>query len=294
MYRPRSREESRRRVAGVSAPSETRVAVVTGCASGIGRATARAFAAAGWLTVATARRLEQLDELRDAGCDVEILDVTNGDDRERVIASTLAKYGRIDALVNNAGYPEYGALEEVTIERWRAQFETNVFGVVALTQLVVPSMRERHWGRIINISSMGGVITLPLGAAYHASKFAVEALSDVARFELAPFGIDVVIIEPGVVLSNYITPAQAGLNLSDDSPYYALSTAFALVLAKTYGKKTLTNVTPARIARTIVKAASVKRPRTRYALPLQAKVLMAARRLSPDRVYDAIQRSQIR
>lgn len=238
--------------------------------------------------------METLASLAEAGCETATLDVTNDEERRSVVAGILSRHGRIDALVNNAGYPEYGALEEVTLERWRAQFETNVIAIVALSQLVVPPMRERGDGRIINISSMGGIITLPLGSAYHASKFAVEALSDVARFELAPFGIRVVVIEPGVVLSNFAEPALAGLDLSGDSAYHELSTAFALQLAKSYGKKSLTNVSPARIARTIVKAATVARPRTRYVLPLQARALAVVRRLSTDRLYDALIRSQLK
>jgi NAD(P)-dependent dehydrogenase (short-subunit alcohol dehydrogenase family) len=281
-------------LSGVPPTPADRVVVITGCSTGIGRASAVAFRRAGWTTIATARRVETLAALEAEGCEIATLDVTSDDDRQRVIADVLARHGRIDALVNNAGYAEYGPLEEVSLERWRTQFETNLFALVALTQLVAPSMRERGAGRVINVSSMGGVITLPLGAAYHGSKFAVEAMSDVARFELAPFGIQVVVIEPGVVLSNFAEPAMTGLAVGVDSPYAELAASFASILQRTYARRRLTNVSPERIARTIVRAATVARPRTRYRLPLQARALVATRRLLPDRLYDAVIRSQVR
>ena len=274
--------------------STNKVVLVTGCSTGIGRATAEAFLAAGWTTVATARQRDALDDLRSRGADVAALDVANDEQRRQVVGDLLTRHGRIDALINNAGYPEHGPLEEVSLERWRAQFETNVFGMVALTQLVVPTMRQQKKGRVVNLSSMGGVITLPLGAAYHASKWAVEALSDVARFELKPFGIDVVVIQPGVVLSNFAAPAQLGLALDADSPYADLAVKFSSLVAGSYREKTKSNLTPESIATVILKAATVRRPRTRYALPLQAKMLMGTRKMLPDRLYDALLRWQVR
>jgi NAD(P)-dependent dehydrogenase (short-subunit alcohol dehydrogenase family) len=270
------------------------VVIISGCSSGIGAAAARAFRGAGWTTVATARRLETLDDLRERGCEVATLDVTDAASREAVAADVLARHGRIDALVNNAGYAEYGALEEVPLDRWRAEFETNVFGLVALTQLVLPTMRAAARGRIINVSSMGGIITLPLGAAYHSSKFAVEALSDVARLELAPFGIRVVVIEPGVVLTNFGAPAQSGLNLDDASPYASISQSFSRLLAGTYSGPSRTSVSADRVASTIVRAASSSRPRARYRVGAQATALVIAKRALPARVYDALVRAQVR
>ena len=269
--------------------SSSRVVIITGCSSGIGAASARAFHAAGWITVATARRVETLDALAASGCEVETLDVTSEEDRRRVVAAVLARHGRVDALVNNAGYPEYGPFEEISLERWRAQFETNVFGLVAMSQLVIPIMREQHAGRIINISSIGGIITLPLGAPYHASKWAVEALSDVARFELKPFGIDVVIIEPGVTLTNFETPAQSGLVLDESSPYNALATKFSVMLSSNYSKKNVTNVTAEKIAAAIVRSAQARWPRARYVVPASSRALIWSRPLMPDRLYDLIQ-----
>ena len=275
-------------------PEHPGVVLITGCSSGIGAACAEAFLAARWTTIATARRLESLDSLARRGAVVAELDVTSDVQRREVVAELLARHGRIDVLVNNAGYPEYGPLEEVDLDRWRTQFETNVFSVVALSQLVIPAMRERGHGRIINLSSMGGVITLPLGSAYHASKWAVEAISDVARFELAPFGIKVVVIQPGVVLSNFETTAQHGLVVGPNSPYANLAARFASLVRNSYAKKSSSNLSPQAVAEVIVRAATVPRPRTRYTLPLAAKLFVTVRPILPDRLYDLLQRSQIR
>lgn len=271
-----------------------RVVLITGCSSGIGAACARAFHSAGWTTVATARRVADLDDLREHGCEVDTLDVTRDGDRTRVVADLLGRHGRLDVLVNNAGYAEYGAFEEVPLERWRAEFETNVFGLVALTQLALPAMRERGYGRIINVSSMGGIITLPLGAPYHASKFAVEALSDVARLEVAPFGIRVVVVEPGVVLTGFGGPAQSGLNLDPNSPYAAMSTAFSRMLAGTYARAGRGSVSPERVARAVVRIAGARRPRARYRVGAQAHALVAAKRLLPPALYDGLVRMVVR
>lgn len=266
--------------------------LVTGCSTGIGRAAALAFVARGWTTVATARDVATLAELTARGAESDTLDVRSDEDRRRVVRAVLDRHGRLDALVNNAGYPEYGPFEEVGLDRWRAQFETNVFGLVALSQLAIPPMRAQRWGRIINVSSMGGVVTFPLGAPYHASKFAVEGLSDVARMELAGFGIRVVVIEPGVVLSNFDTTANETLTATDPA-YGAMAESFRRVLARSYRRKTVTNVTADQVAQRIVRAATARRPRTRYVVPSAARALLAFRRVAPDRLYDAVVRTQI-
>ncbi len=266
--------------------STRRVVLITGCSTGIGRACAEAFVAAGFLTVATARRIDTLSDLASRGAEVDTLDVTSDEDRRRVVSAILERHGRLDVLVNNAGYPEYGPFEEVGIERWRAQFETNVFGLVALSQLASVAMRAQGSGRIINISSMGGVITIPLGSAYHASKWAVEALSDVARFELAPFGVKVIVVQPGIVLSNFEEPAQQGLALDADSPWAGLAARFSGMLAGTYQKKTVGKATPADIARVVLRAANAAHPKSRYRIPLSARSLILMRRSLPDSLYD--------
>ena len=170
-----------------------RVALVTGCSSGIGQATAAALNQAGFTVWASARRTETLTGLVEAGCRAIQLDV----DDEASMVAAIERIGPIDVLVNNAGYGLYGPVEQVGLTEIRRQFETNVFGLVRLTQLVLPGMRARRCGRILNVSSMGGRTTLPGGGFYHASKYAVEAISDALRIEVRPFGVQVVLIEPG-------------------------------------------------------------------------------------------------
>jgi NAD(P)-dependent dehydrogenase (short-subunit alcohol dehydrogenase family) len=165
------------------------VALVTGCSTGIGRAAALQLHRAGVTTVATARSLRTLDELADAGCTVLELDVTDDAGRRACVDEVTARHGGVDVLVNNAGYAEMGPVEQVPLDAWRRQLETNVLGPVALSQLVLPAMRAAGRGRIVNVSSMGGEITFPGGGAYHASKHALEALSDALRVEVRPFGV---------------------------------------------------------------------------------------------------------
>src|SRR3954470_17639690 len=180
-----------------------RVALVTGASSGIGAAAARRLHADGFTVYAVARRVERMKDLTDLGIRVEPVDVTDDASMTALVGTILAEAGRIDVLVNNAGYGSYGALEDVPIDEARRQFEVNVFGLARLTQLVLPQMRSRRSGRIVNISSMGGRIYEPLGSWYHATKFAVEGLSDSLRMELAPFGIQVVVIQPGAIRTEW-------------------------------------------------------------------------------------------
>ena len=177
--------------------------LITGCSSGIGRALARACAAHGWLVYATARDVATVADLADARTTVLSLDVTDESSMARVVGHALARHGGISALVNNAGYALPGAVEDLRLDEIRAEFETNVFGAIRLIQLVVPSMRATGAGLIVNMSSMGGTLTFPGGGAYHASKYALEAFSDALRFELKGFGIDVLVIQPGLVRSSF-------------------------------------------------------------------------------------------
>ena len=183
-------------------------ALVTGASSGIGNATARALAAAGYPTVATARDPQLLGDLAAAGCRTLALDVTDEHSLTSAVGTIEETYGGASVLVNNAGYGEMGPLEEVPIEAFRRELETNLVGLLRLCQLVLPGMRQRGYGRIVNMSSMGGLMALPGGGAYYASKFALEGLSDALRAEVAPFGIDVIVIEPGLVTSSFNTRAR--------------------------------------------------------------------------------------
>src|SRR5262245_37441474 len=173
--------------------------LITGCSSGIGAATAVRLAAAGWTVYATARRPETLTDLARVGCRTLALDVTDEASMRAAVGVIEHEHGSVGALVNNAGYSQSGAVETIPMDRVRAQFETNVFGLIRLTQLVLPAMRRTRAGRIVNLSSMGGKLVFPGGGIYHATKYAIEALSDALRFEVRGFGIRVVLVEPGLI-----------------------------------------------------------------------------------------------
>lgn len=269
-----------------------RVVLVTGCSTGIGRASALALQRAGLTTYATARRPETLAELEAAGCRTLALDVTDEASRTDAVGTIEREQGRLDALVNNAGYAEYGPLEEISLARWRREFETNVFGAVRLIQLALPGMRERRAGRIVNMSSMGGRMAFPMGAPYHASKFALEALSDVLRVEVAPFGIDVVLIEPGIVATGYADTASTGLHDAAEGPYGDLARSFLAAMASSYRGRGAAS--PERVAQVVVRAVTAARPRTRYKVTMNARLLPAARTMLPDRAWDAVLRRTFR
>jgi NAD(P)-dependent dehydrogenase (short-subunit alcohol dehydrogenase family) len=181
----------------------SKAVLITGCSTGIGRATALRLAKAGHTVYATARKVETLQELAAAGCKTLGLDVCDEASIRAAVAKVEAEQGAVGVLVNNAGYGSEGPIEEVPMEEVRRQFETNVFGLALLTKLVLPGMRKQGWGKIVNLSSMGGRMTLPGGGFYHATKYAVEAISDALRFEVQGFGIDVVIIEPGPIRTEF-------------------------------------------------------------------------------------------
>src|SRR6478735_5752676 len=201
--------------------SDTRVALVTGASSGIGEETARLLQEAGFTTYAVARRVERMQALADAGVTTFAMDVTDDASVVAGVGRIVEEHGRVHVLVNNAGYGSYGAVEDVPIEEARRQFEVNVFGLARLTQLVLPQMRAQRDGYLVNVSSMGGRIWEPLGSWYHASKFAVEGLSDSLRVEVAEFGIKVVIIEPGSIRSEWSAIAADQLEATSASTPYA-------------------------------------------------------------------------
>lgn len=270
-------------------PGTAKVALVTGASSGIGAATARRLQGEGYRVYATARKPEVLSDLAKAGCQILALDVTDEASMQRAVDAIVVKEGRIDVLVNNAGYSQSGALETLPVEAVRRQFETNVFGLLRLTQLVLPHMRKAGRGRIVNISSMGGKLTFPGGGAYHASKYAVEALSDALRFEVQGFGIDVVIIEPGLIKSGF-AEAVAGHMTTDgrSDPYAAFDAAVARATKEAYEKGSLARLggTPDDVAKVISTALSAARPKTRYTVTPSAKLLLAQRRWMSDRMWD--------
>src|SRR6185312_13898100 len=246
-----------------------KVALVTGASSGIGEHTAQALQANGFVVYAVARRLEPMRTLAELGVTTFSLDVTDDASMVAGIERIIAEQGRIDVLINNAGYGYYGAVEDVPIAEARRQFEVNVFGLARLVQLVTPQMRAQGSGRIINVSSIGGKFYEPLGGWYHAAKFAVEGLSDCLRLELRPFGIDVVLIEPATIRTEW--NAIARQNLQDNSAgsaYANLASSVTRVMALV-DRRGLSSG-PRVVARKIVKAASTARPRSRYPVGLGA------------------------
>lgn len=267
----------------------SKVALVTGASSGIGEATALKLKALGYTVYAAARRVERMHPLAQAGLHVLSLDVTDDASMQACVQDILARSGRIDVLVNNAGYGSYGAVEDVPSDEARAQFEVNVFGAVRLIQLVLPQMRAQRSGTIINITSMGGKMHTPLGAWYHGTKFALEAISDCLRLEVQPFGIDVVVIEPGGIKTEWADiAAQKVVETSGHGPYAPQAQAMARSMVGQTSRKYQSP--PQVIADTIARAVSARRPKTRYAVGFGAKPLIFLRRLLSDRAFDALMR----
>jgi NAD(P)-dependent dehydrogenase (short-subunit alcohol dehydrogenase family) len=272
--------------------------LVTGCSSGIGRATAERLAAAGLPVYATARRTDAIADLAELGCTLLPLDVCDDASMRAAVDRIEADHGAVHALVNNAGYGEYGPVEEVPIEHARRQLETNVIGPMRLVQLVLPKMRTLGSGRIVNIGSMGGRFTFPGGAWYHASKHALEALSDALRFELAPFGIRVVLVEPGVIGTGFGTVATGTLRDSGrgDGPYGAMNAAVDAKMHATYAGsvRKMGGGPPSAVAKVVEKAVTRRRPKARYKVTPSARMLIGTHSLTSDRMWDALMRRQFR
>lgn len=269
---------------------EQQVALVTGASSGIGEQTALELLHRGFVVYGAARRADRMSAIVDAGGYAIAMDVTDDASMRAGVELILAEHGRIDVLVNNAGYGSYGALEDVPIDEARRQFEVNVFGLARLTQLVLPGMRSRRSGTIVNVSSVGGRIYEPLGGWYHATKFAVEGLSDSLRVELEPHGIRVVVIQPGAIRTEWNGISRRSAIERSGSTAYAAQ-ARALVRALEAADQSVGASEPHVVAATIAKAATARRPRTRYATPFSAKFIVGLRRVLPDRAFDVIIRS---
>ncbi len=262
-------------------------ALVTGASSGIGEATAKGLLAAGYIVYAGARRVDAMRSLQEAGAHLVSLDVTDDASMTAAVDSILRETGRIDILVNNAGYGSFGALEDVPLEEARRQFEVNIFGLARLTQLVLPAMRAQRAGRIVNVSSVSGKIGEPFGCWYHASKHALEGLSDSLRMELRPFGIDVVIIEPGSTRTAWGGIARDSLTRhSGEGPYRDGARDHVRMMAS-ISEGSLPKP-PSDVAATIVKAVQAPRPRTRYPTGGGARLALFLRRTLSDRGFDKV------
>lgn len=273
---------------------KSRPVLITGCSTGIGRATAERLAGDGWNVYATARRPDSIEDLEKRGCKTLALDVTDEGSMDKAVAEIEEKDGPIGALINNAGYSQSGAIETIPMESVRRQFETNVFGLLRLCQLVLPGMRGAGSGRIVNLSSMGGKLTFPGGGIYHATKHAVEALSDALRFEVKGFGVDVVIIEPGLIVTEFGETANASIGaVEDHGPYAKFNEDVGRVTANAYtGPMARFGAGPEAVAGKIAKALTARRPATRYKVTPSARVVMGMRRAMTDRMWDRFVRSQ--
>ncbi len=267
-----------------------KVILITGASSGMGKVFAQDLTKEGHIVYGAARRTDLLNDLSRQGIQTIVLDVTNDESMKSCVQTILEKEGRIDVLVNNAGYGSYGTIEEVSMEEAKRQLDVNVFGLARMTQLVLPGMRKQRSGTIINISSIGGKIATPFGAWYHASKFAVEGMSDSLRLEVAPFGIDVVVIEPGGVKSEWATIAYDNLiKTTENTAYKDMADKFKQAFEKTVAK----NAEPEVISRLVSKAISAKRPKTRYVGGYMAKPALFFRKWFGDRTMDKVLLSQL-
>ena len=275
-------------------PPPSQVVLITGCSTGIGRATAERLAARGHTVYATARRPESIADLEASGCRTLALDVTDEDSMRAAVDRVVAEEGAVGALVNNAGYSLSGALETLDLDTVQRQFDTNVFGLLRMCQLVLPSMRERGFGRIVNMSSMGANFTFPGGGAYHATKYAVDALSDTLRFEVQAFGIDVVIIQPGLIRTEFGATASSEVPETGDGPYAAFNARVAQATREAYEAGPLSHLGggPERVARTVERAITAKKPKTRYRVTPSAHLLVGQRAVMTDRLWDAMLRTQ--
>ena len=268
------------------ATNNPKVALVTGASSGIGEASALRLQTLGYTVYGAARRTDRLQALKEHGIRPLEMDVTDDESMRAGMTRIVSETGRIDVLVNNAGYGSYGALEDVSMDEARRQFEVNVFGAARLAQLALPYMRHQHSGTIVNITSMGGKIHTPLGSWYHGTKFALEAVSDCLRLETKPFGINVVVIEPGGIRTEWGSIAANHLRDTSLDGAYA-SQAEAVAHALTSDTTAKRSSPPDVIAKAVGKAVTARKPKTRYAVGFGAKPMIFLRRWLPDRAFDS-------
>jgi NAD(P)-dependent dehydrogenase (short-subunit alcohol dehydrogenase family) len=279
------------------AETVSKTVLITGCSTGIGRATAARLAGGGWTVYATARKPETVRDLETRGCRTLALDVCDEESMRAAVDTIERSHGAVGVLINNAGYGQEGVVEEVPMEVVRRQFETNFFGLTRLVQLVLPGMRRQQWGKIVNLSSMGGKLTLPGGGFYHATKHAVEALSDALRFEVRPFGVDVIVIEPGPIKTRFGDTAVDSIRAAakSDSAYAAFNQVLAKKIREAYeGPLARLAAEPDAVAKVIEGAVTAARPKTRYPVTAAARMMMGLRRWLPDRGFDAVLRTQFR
>lgn len=261
-----------------------KVIIVTGASSGIGKATALQLIKEGHTVYGAARRVEKMKELVSTGGKAVALDLTNQNQVHSEIQKIIKTEGRIDVLVNNAGYAVYGPIEEISYEKAKQQFEVNLFGLAEATKAVLPIMRKQKSGTIVNVSSIGGKVYGPMGAWYHATKHALEGWSDCLRVEVNPFGIDVVIVEPGVINTGFANAMDHKMDVDDGGPYQAFKNAMTNMMKNTSNPKQSSH--PSIIAESISKALKSKKPKTRYAAGKMARQTLLVRKILSDKAFD--------
>ncbi len=267
-----------------------KTALVTGASSGIGESIAKELAKHGFKVYGAARRVDRMEHLKADGITPVSLDLTNDDSIQACVREVIDREGRIDVLVNNAGYGSYGAIEDVPMEEAKRQFDVNLFGMARLIQCVTPYMRENHYGKIVNVSSMGGKIWTKFGGWYHATKFAVEGFSDCLRMELKPFGIDVVVVEPGGIKTDWgIIAAENLKKTSANGAYAEAANKAADGMIRNYSGNMLSK--PELIAKTVRKAVTKRRPSTRYLIGFGAKPMVLTHKIFGDRMFDWVIRN---
>jgi NAD(P)-dependent dehydrogenase (short-subunit alcohol dehydrogenase family) len=272
----------------------SKAVLITGCSSGIGWATARRLSDVGWRVYATARKVEAIAPLEGSGCRLLTLDVTDEDSMRRAVEEVEREEGAVGTLVNNAGYSQSGAVEVVPMDKVRGQFDSSVFGLARMCQLVLPGMRRQGYGRIVNVSSMGGKLTFPGAGYYHATKHPVEAISDALRFEVEGFGIKLSVIEPGLIRTGFAHAAVGSMDgQEEEGPYAGFDEAVARATMENYERGSFSRLVdgPKAVAEAIERALSARNPRSRYAVTPSAHLFLGLRRLLPDGAWDAVLRT---
>ena len=274
--------------------STSKAVLITGCSTGIGRATAEHLASKGYTVYATARRQDAVQDLEAKGCRTLALDVTDEESMRAAVDAVAAAEGAVGVLVNNAGYSQSGALETLGMDDVRRQFETNVFGLLRMCQLVLPGMREQRRGKIVNVSSMGANFVFPGGGVYHATKFSVDALSDALRWEVQGFGVDVVIIQPGLITTEFGNTAAASVG-DGNGPYGKFNATVAKATKEIYeGPVRHLGGGPETVAKAIERAIKRRRPKVRYRVTPSARLLITQRKLMTDRMWDRMLTTQFK
>ena len=267
-----------------------KVILITGASSGIGEATTKKLLTQGHVVYGGARRLERMEGIKKLGAKVQKLDVTKSEDIKAAVDKVIKEQGRIDVLFNNAGYGLYGTVEDVTMEDARYQFDVNIFGLADITKEVLPHMRKQKSGTIINTSSMGGKMYTPLGAWYHATKHALEGWSDCLRLEVESFGIDVVVIEPGMINTEFSeVVAGPAVERSKKSAYKEITEALLSAMSPESGSN-ISMSEPSVIADVVAEVVNAKKPKTRYIKGAMARPMVFMRRFLGDRGFDKVLR----